>query len=219
MKPYIWKPLDEETKKRIEKAETFFGNVDRNNPELSDIGRFGRALIAGMDKLKEEKDGAYWERNMLALAFADYSNRVWSQFQNYLHETGSEVAGDVDNGPSGWYYDTDNNWEGWKRVVSVFNGKMTFHVPDDFDLGNLREIEPNWDGHSTEEKWWRSMSLCGCDIEPMIINGWKLVRVDDALRLFHPVFDGQFYRDFSTFAEAKAFATPERLEEWYKAFL
>lgn len=40
--------------------------------------------------LEEQKNGAYWERNMLALHFAD-----------------------------GWYHDTDNNWEGWKRVVGV----------------------------------------------------------------------------------------------------
>ena len=65
-------------------------------------------------------------RNMIALRFAD-----------------------------GWYFDVENNWEGWKRVLSLDAGKMTFHIPDDFKIGDLRQIEPNWDGHTTEEKWQR----------------------------------------------------------------
>lgn len=72
----------------------------------------------------EARDLAYWERNMLALRYAD-----------------------------GWYYDTDNNWDGWKRVLSLDHGKITFHIPDDFPIGNLPEIEPNWDGHTTDMKW------------------------------------------------------------------
>ena len=74
--------------------------------------------------LEETKDLAYWERNMLALRYAD-----------------------------GWYYDTDNDWDGWKRVLSLDNGKMCFHIPDDFNVGRLKQIKPNWNGHSTEEKW------------------------------------------------------------------
>lgn len=75
---------------------------------------------------KEEKEIAYWERNMIALRFAD-----------------------------GWYYDTTNNWEGYKRVLSLDDGAMTFHIPDDFPIGNLKKIECNWDGHSTVDKWER----------------------------------------------------------------
>lgn len=82
----------------------------------------------------EAKDLAYYERNMLALRYAD-----------------------------GWYYDTDNNWDGWKRVLSLDGGKMTFHIPDNFDVGNLKQIEPNWDGHTTEEKWARIDRLMGID--------------------------------------------------------
>jgi hypothetical protein len=86
----------------------------------------------------EAKDLAYWERNMLALRYAD-----------------------------GWYFDDieDNTYladgypvaryEGWRRVLSLDGGKMTFHVPDDFDVGNLPQISRNWDGHTTEEKWRR----------------------------------------------------------------
>jgi hypothetical protein len=75
---------------------------------------------------KQVAELAYYERNMLALRYAD-----------------------------GWYYDIDNNWDGWKRVLSLDNGKLTFHIPDHFNVGNLKEIKPNWDGHTTEEKWQR----------------------------------------------------------------
>jgi hypothetical protein len=74
--------------------------------------------------VEEERDIAYQERNLLALYMAD-----------------------------GWYFDTDNNWEGWKRVLSCADGRMCFHIPDDFPIGDLKQIEPNWDGHTTEEKW------------------------------------------------------------------
>mgnify|MGYP003475095778 CR=1 FL=1 len=72
----------------------------------------------------ESKDLAYWERNMLALAYAD-----------------------------GWYNDDVSSFTGWRRVLSLSNGKITFHIPDNFDVGNLQQIEPNWDGHTTKEKW------------------------------------------------------------------
>jgi hypothetical protein len=76
--------------------------------------------------LEETKDLAYWERNVLALKYAD-----------------------------GFYKDLENNYAGWLRVMSLENGKITFHIPDDFDVGDLPEISPNWDGHTTEEKWKR----------------------------------------------------------------
>jgi len=75
---------------------------------------------------EEERDLAYAERNLLALKYAD-----------------------------GWYNDLDNDWPGWRRVLSLEKGSCCFHIPDDFDVGNLPEIEPNWDGHTTEEKWKR----------------------------------------------------------------
>lgn len=73
---------------------------------------------------EETKDLAYWERNMLALHYAD-----------------------------GWYKDLENNYPGWLRVLSLNDGKITFHIPDDFEVGKLQEIKPNWDGHTTEQKW------------------------------------------------------------------
>jgi len=97
--------------------------------------------------VEETKDLAYWERNMLALRYAD-----------------------------GWYPDVVVSpasmgvlpimvprYRGWRRVLSLEGGSITFHIPDDFDVGNLPQIEPNWDGHSTEEKW-RRVAL-GRDIQ------------------------------------------------------
>jgi len=81
---------------------------------------------------EEERDVGYAERNLLALRFAD-----------------------------GWYYDRENDWPGWRRVLSLDGGKMCFHIPDDFDVGNLPEIEPNWDGHTTEQKWKRVLEMRG----------------------------------------------------------
>ena len=115
---------------------------------------------------EEAKDGAYWERNMLALRLAVYANDAWSQYVNLLKATGHDNGVDINKPlPCGWYYDTDNNWDGWKRVISLYGGRMTFHIPDDFDLGNkLPQIEPNWDGHTTEEKWYRAMAQSGCEV-------------------------------------------------------
>ena len=81
---------------------------------------------------EEERDIAYQERNLLALKYAD-----------------------------GWYYDGDNNWPGWTRVLSLDGGRMCFHIPDDFLVGNLPMIESNWDGHTTEQKWRRVLSERG----------------------------------------------------------
>ncbi|GAK42021.1 hypothetical protein TCA2_4513 [Paenibacillus sp. TCA20] len=100
--------------------------------------------------LEETKDGAYWERNMLALLLA-----------NYINTSNQEMWGLMANTTCGWYYDTDNNWEGWLRVISINSGAITFHIPDSFDVGTLPEIKPNWDGHSTEEKWKNVMKTCG----------------------------------------------------------
>lgn len=85
---------------------------------------------------KETSDIAYWERNMLALIYAD-----------------------------GWYYDNGGGFEGWRRVLSLKDGKMTFHIPDDFDVGNLRQMVANWDGHTTHEKWARVAKYRNIEVE------------------------------------------------------
>lgn len=95
---------------------------------------------------EESKDGAYWERNMVVLYLA-------------------HIINEMDYRNSGWYYDTDNNWDGWKRVISLMDGRITFHIPDDFDTGDLPRISPNWNGHTTREKWSNIMKICGCKID------------------------------------------------------
>lgn len=93
---------------------------------------------------KETADLAYWERNMLALWLAD----GW--YNDDVEE--AEEAEPLDGS-----FDVPTRlvprYQGWRRVLSCLNGSMTFHIPDDFDVGHLPEIEPNWDGHTTEEKW------------------------------------------------------------------
>jgi hypothetical protein len=86
--------------------------------------------------LEETKDLGYWERNVLALKYAD-----------------------------GWYYDLDNMWAGYLRVLSLDGGKITFHIPDDFNVGNLQQVEPNWDGHTTEQKWRRVLEARNIQVE------------------------------------------------------
>lgn len=98
---------------------------------------------------KEMCDGAYWERNLLALFLANLINSVEEDIEEDMS--------------CGWY--EHGEWEGWSRVISIFDGGITFHVPDDFDLGDLRQIEPNWNNHTTEEKWTKIMEVCGCKIE------------------------------------------------------
>lgn len=87
--------------------------------------------------LEETKNLAYWERNMLALMLAKMHNQISKKY-GFGYE-------------SGWYY--HGEFKGWSRVISIDDGYITFHIPDDFDTGDLPEIKPNWDGHSTEEKW------------------------------------------------------------------
>lgn len=95
---------------------------------------------------KETVDIAYWERNMLALRFAD----GWYN---------DDVEDLVING----VVTIKPRYQGWRRVLSLDNGQITFHIPDDFDVGHLAQIERNWDGHTTEQKWQAiadSMGIC-----------------------------------------------------------
>jgi hypothetical protein len=79
---------------------------------------------------------AYWERNMLALLLANQAEG------------------------SGWYYDEKAKGKKCDRVISINYGQLTFHIPKDFDVGNLPEIADDWDGHSKEEKWLRIRNMC-----------------------------------------------------------
>ncbi len=95
---------------------------------------------------KETADLAYWERNCLALYYADgwYNDDVPNpDMPNDIHEGTAYVAHYLPR------------FAGWRRVLTLARGAITFHIPDDFDVGELEEARPNWDGHTTEEKWRR----------------------------------------------------------------
>jgi hypothetical protein len=96
--------------------------------------------------VEETKDLAYWERNVLALRYAE----GW-----YF----DDVVRDRDGHPE--HDAREPRYDGWRRVLSLDNGAITFHIPDDFDTGTLPEIQPNWDGHTTEEKWRRILTARG----------------------------------------------------------
>lgn len=99
---------------------------------------------------KESKEVAYFERNMLAVLMARESN-------DHCSSLGLEPD-------SGWY--VHEAWPGYSRVISIYKGAITFHIPDWFDIGeDLPLIEPNWNGHTTEEKWTFVMELCGMETE------------------------------------------------------
>lgn len=85
----------------------------------------------------ETKDLAYWERNVLALKYADGWYNDDEEYFNGLLQSKEKIP----------------RYDGWRRVLSLDGGKITFHITDDFDVGNLPKIERNWDGHTTEEKW------------------------------------------------------------------
>jgi hypothetical protein len=90
--------------------------------------------------LRNQVNTAYDERNHIALLTALVVNDT------------CERAG-VDH-LCGWYNDP-NGEEGFKRVISINRGRYTFHVPDSFNLGRLPITKPDWDGHSTQEKYKR----------------------------------------------------------------
>ena len=91
---------------------------------------------------KETADLAYWERNVLALYLAD----GW-----YNDDIPNPLAREIESA------EMVPRYQGWRRILSIGRGQFTFHIPDDFDVGTLPQIEPNWDGHTTEEKWQRML--------------------------------------------------------------
>lgn len=94
---------------------------------------------------EDSKNLAYWERNMLALKVADgwYNDDVWTDANDELVP----------------------RFTGWRRVLSCFDGSMCFHIPDDFEVGNLPMIGRNWDGHTTIEKWSRVAAFRGIEVD------------------------------------------------------
>lgn len=108
--------------------------------------------------IEEQKNGAYWERNMLALYTANQLNR--QAIMQHYDKHGMNFDGLLL--PCGYY--VHGEWKGWSRVITLDHGKITFHVPDDFDLGGLPQVKSNWDGHTTEEKWQYVAKKCGVSL-------------------------------------------------------
>lgn len=108
--------------------------------------------------VEETKDLAYWERNVLALHYAegwyndDEAVDPPQTVKLYAPDTGEFHEHVIDKMP---------RYPGWRRVLSLEGGQITFHIPDEFDVGTLPQIEPNWDGHTTEEKWRRILARRG----------------------------------------------------------
>lgn len=108
----------------------------------------------------ETKDLAYWERNVLALHFAE----GW-----YYDDVPIDWAPDAaQNAATGGYMIASHRprYQGWRRVLTLECGSITFHIPDDFDVGALPQVSPNWDGHTTEEKWGRILAARGAEVTP-----------------------------------------------------
>jgi hypothetical protein len=100
---------------------------------------------------KNERNLEKLERNLLAVLLAKFVNRYYIQ----------AYGGSIPKGmTSGWYVDSNPEMVGFQRVISIDGGIYTFHVPDNFDLGDLPEIKPNWTGHTTDEKWATLRRVC-----------------------------------------------------------
>ena len=92
-------------------------------------------------------DGVYEERNNIALLLALVVNDKCAQ-------EGKDNA-------CGWYRDDNPAMKGFSRIISLMHGRFTYHVPDNMDLGRLPIIRPNWDGHTTGEKYERIKAFAG----------------------------------------------------------
>lgn len=151
MKPYVWKPGVSQ-----DELDLALSTLNKEDP-WSSKGEAVAVVEKAISELQEQKDGAYWERNMVVLLLATLANK--HLFETCLAGTPPQL--------SGWYRHQGEGFEGWSRVISLFGGIITFHVPDDFDLGYLSEIAPNWNGHTTAKKWYRVMQMCDCVITPL----------------------------------------------------
>lgn len=108
---------------------------------------------------EEEAEKAYWERNMLAFKYAKRVNC----YEAFLHSLLGKDEKDFEP-ICGWYYDENHEMDGWSRIVALDSGTICFHIPDNFDVGDLPEIKPTWDGYTTKEEWDLVAFDCGMDM-------------------------------------------------------
>jgi len=111
--------------------------------------------------VEDTKDLAYWERNVLALHFADgwYDDDVESDECPHEGQNPAAACSRCEREAP-----MQARFPGWRRVLTLEDGAITFHIPDDFDVGNLPEIRNNWDGHTTEQKWERILKARGVEV-------------------------------------------------------
>lgn len=102
----------------------------QENKNLKKLNESLRHQVKALDnftvELENAKNEAYRQRNEIALHFSDF-----------------------------WYRHDDPDFEGWQRVIGWWDGDkaVTFHVPDDFDLGDLEEVPATPYFYTDDEKW------------------------------------------------------------------
>ena len=100
-----------------------------------------KKLEKEIEKLKKEKNQAYWERNQLVLFLT-------KQYKSYLCRHPKE----------------DKEWENdfrWIVCVHSPEGQMTWHIHDSERpfFSHLEIEKSHWDGHDLEEKYRRLRKL------------------------------------------------------------
>lgn len=95
--------------------------------------------MMNIQKLVEEKDLAYKERNKLVAAFTKMAMALGHPAQL-------------------WRHPEDEKWEDdWRWIVAIYlpTGQVTWHIHDsELPLfAGLKKALNNWDGHNTKEKY------------------------------------------------------------------
>lgn len=98
-----------------------------------------QAFLDARESCQKEIDNAYWERNRLVAILAR------------LFPSGRAVTN-----ISGW----DNKWHNC-IYIDTPRGQLSWHVHDDemIQFASLPEYPGDWDGHTTEEKYRRTLLL------------------------------------------------------------
>lgn len=103
--------------------------------EQFDLHMENEELSKELERLREEKNGAYAERNKLVRLIA-------SIYPSGIKQTAIE----------GW----DNDWD-WCVYIDLPTGQASwhFHISEFPMFSDLPCYAGNWDGHTTEEKYER----------------------------------------------------------------
>lgn len=88
-----------------------------------------------------------WERNMMALQYALRVNSILSGMFAAMHVPCPKEC------LCGWYDAGECGTDHFSRILSLDGGEITFLIPDDFNVGNLPEIEPNGQNRTDFDQW------------------------------------------------------------------